>query len=357
MKELWIHAGLFKSGSSALQVFFARNIQSLQKEGLNYLELTDISDAKTGKISSGNGFSLAQYMLPEEHSLHVKSNNGYNELLHIMKKTHYKKTILSSEFFTLATLNKMEQLKSDLFKIGVNLKVIFYVRRQDQFLMSYYMQQVKRNNLVNFPEDYLLDNYKKLEYLKYFTYTTGLVNILGKENLYPFIYENTKINEKGLVGHFLKTILGNIPKWVEPVKSVNTSPSPLEIKFLLACNQYSPNMKFSDILIEDSISRGKSQKYQDHRIVSDKIIDDIMQYFQDENEKFTIEFTEGVSFPDSKVTKYIDIKKLDFSVNDVVDIVSGYLVRLDNRLMDLEKKTCEGFLQKIKRNIKGLIGK
>jgi hypothetical protein len=337
MKELWIHAGMPKNGSSAIQVFLAKNIDKLKKEGLDYIELSSVEDAKKGLISSGNGALLARSMLEKEHeAFHKDDVNLYGQLLEDISNSTSKKILLSSEFFAVVPLKRIKQLKEDLFKINVILKFIYYVRRQDQFLMSSYMQRVKRHGYTGYPDDYTLDSYKNIHFLNYYGYANLYADILGKENLYPFIYENTKEHDKGLIGHFMKVVLGVVPHWIEMAQSVNTSPSAKELKFILVSNQYSPRMNFSDFIIEDSISRGRSEEYKKHSIVSPEITNTVLNYFKEQNEKFCKEYTSGESFPSFIKVDYIDLKNVTFSTEELMEIVAGLLVRYDRRLSKLE---------------------
>ena len=102
MKEVWIHSGLPKNGSSAIQVFLAQNIANLEQEGIDYLEILDISDAKRGHISSGNAALLSRSMLNKEHEAFYDDNdNLYNQFLLQISSSKYEKILLSSEFFSV----------------------------------------------------------------------------------------------------------------------------------------------------------------------------------------------------------------------------------------------------------------
>jgi len=53
MRTLYLHIGASKTGTSALQVAFARNAKALRGRGLHYPGKNQ--DAMDGKITSGNG--------------------------------------------------------------------------------------------------------------------------------------------------------------------------------------------------------------------------------------------------------------------------------------------------------------
>lgn len=337
MKTLWVHAGLPKNGSSALQVFFAKFREQLIGEGLDYIEMDDISAAKRGEITSGNGALLSRSMLFENHEAYYKDNdNLYDQLLKYVEKCKEPMGLLSSEFFAVTPLPKVNKLKIDLQNIGVTLKFIYYVRRQDQFLISTYMQRVKRHGYTGYPGQYILENYKNIYYLKYFGYASELEKILGEGNVVPLIYETTKDHPKGLVGHFSEEILGICPGWIVSDPVINSSLSPLELKLMLVANKYSPRMRFSDFLVQDSIDSGRSQKYGLHSIVPPHITSEVLDYFQEQNQKFEEKYGLGRRFPEHNKSEFVDIESLELSTEDIMDIFMGYLVRYDKRLAKIE---------------------
>lgn len=339
MREVWIHAGMPKNGSSAIQVFLAKNSEKLKKENLDYIELSDISDAKDGQISSGNAALLARSLLNENHeAFYNDADDLQSKLFSYITNSQSEKILLSSEFFAVVPPNKIEKLKNDLLEKNTVLKFIYYVRRQDQFLMSSYMQRVKRHGCTDSPEDYILNNYKNIHFLKYYDYAYLYVDVVGRKNLHAFIYESTKKHPKGLIGHFVEKILGYCPDWLTLQKSVNTSPSPLEIKFILSSNSYKPRMNFSDFIIEDSILKGRSSEYQNHNIISNEIMREVMGYFNEQNKKFCEEFTEDDGFSDVEEKDFVNLKELSFSSEELMEIVAGLLVRYDKRLAKLESK-------------------
>jgi hypothetical protein len=56
MKHLFLHIGLGKTGSSALQSWLSLNAETLSRQGIDYADL--IPEAKHGEVSSGNGYAL-----------------------------------------------------------------------------------------------------------------------------------------------------------------------------------------------------------------------------------------------------------------------------------------------------------
>lgn len=279
----------------------------------------------------------------------------YKRTLEKINNSPRSKVLISSEFFSQARFENIKKLKNDLAAMGIVLKMIYYVRRQEQFLMSEYMQKVKRGGFEGYPDEYILAHYTQYEHLNYHAYTKRYADLIGKENIHPWIYELTKKHEKGIVGHFLQTVLGRLPDWVEPVKSINTSPTPLEIKFMLACNQYHPRMRFSDILVENSVLRGKSDSYQSHNLVNDAVAEKVIDHFKEQNKRFTEEYTKGIAFPTPKEVPYTSLADITISPEELLNIVSGYLVQYDKRINALEIQAKQMFFFRLLRKIKRMI--
>ena len=68
-KEMILHIGLGKCGSSSLQSFFALNNEILSSLGINYpvLERDSFEKARKGEVTAGNGGELACSLLNKKH--------------------------------------------------------------------------------------------------------------------------------------------------------------------------------------------------------------------------------------------------------------------------------------------------
>ncbi|RFU12431.1 hypothetical protein DZD18_12020 [Rhodobacteraceae bacterium W635] len=64
MPTVFLHCGAPKTGTSYLQVLFARHAQDLQAEGIHYPLKAFTEGASDGRITSGNGILMANYLRP-----------------------------------------------------------------------------------------------------------------------------------------------------------------------------------------------------------------------------------------------------------------------------------------------------
>lgn len=341
MKELWIHSGLTKTGSSALQVFLAQNRDSLLAEGIDYIPLRNLNRAVSGKITSGNGQLFAQSLLDHGPDQIEDKHIHYNRLLEYLEKNDKTRYLVSSEFFQTISQKAYKGLKNDLEKIGVELHLLYYVRRQDQKLMAMYMQGVKRSGFTTLPgEDFVKRKLDDDFTLNYYDYTRNYEDILGEGHVHPFIYENAVKHEKGLAGHFTSVLLGYYPKWVSAMQTVNTSPNPLEMRFMLLANKYNPRMSFSDYLVESSFQAGRSAGFKKHQIFPKELSRRIIEHYSEQNTLFENKYGGGGTFPAFIPDEFEDISAVEFkdNIEQTVDIFAGMLVAYDKRLAELERK-------------------
>jgi hypothetical protein len=136
-KTLFIHAGGAKTGSSALQNFFHINASQLESLGFAYENRLHIEHQH--EIGSGNGMLL--------HETIASPTSGDDEIDRMMSSYFGQcdSAICSSESFAELGPIGWQRLYESSIRLGVELKVIFYVRNVIPFLLSAYDQIIKRH--------------------------------------------------------------------------------------------------------------------------------------------------------------------------------------------------------------------
>lgn len=131
MKKLFLHVGYHKTGTSALQYFFWNNRATLKRFGFYY--------PKTGLEGYSHG-KLANI---------IKPNNRDSRLKKTIAKFHkevssetVENIILSSEVF-LEGWNISQATKNFLTSLKFDLKIIFYLRNQANWLESIYNEVIR----------------------------------------------------------------------------------------------------------------------------------------------------------------------------------------------------------------------
>ena len=141
-RHLYLHIGLHKTGSSAIQSWLARHAQELKRAGVSFTGFKP--SAADGDISNGNGPALGKIILaanaeslespPAEWTILIDSYFG-----------GLSRAIVSSEMLSQLKEKDVARLASWCQLAGVELRVLAYVRHIYDHCYSAYQQHVKQN--------------------------------------------------------------------------------------------------------------------------------------------------------------------------------------------------------------------
>ena len=244
IKTLYIHIGVPKTGSSAIQHFLDLNKNQLYSDGYIYKQLKvknyDCStrvESSSGEIQTieelrfipkyRNGFFLhGSADDPEEENL-ARLKSGLNILAEwFLDKPNIILTdeSISRECFYWDFLNVIKDFTKTQ---GIAVKIILFLRKQDEYLDSFYRQRVKNRFTVDTWDDYLskyshsdetASNYQRI--------INKFSEPFGKENITVIPYEPMvwKRNECSIFSVFLDALnIHNHKPYKIPPKSVNDS--------------------------------------------------------------------------------------------------------------------------------------
>jgi len=137
-KKLYVHIGMPKTGSSAIQALLVLNPQLLANHGISYPWQTEFG--QEFQTSAGNASHLHQWIVQSEHEQFERA----------LKEIESEKIILSSEvLFQSARL--APQLFAQFFS-RYDLKIICYIRRIDDLLESCINQLVKADGWTDYSD-------------------------------------------------------------------------------------------------------------------------------------------------------------------------------------------------------------
>lgn len=194
MSTVYLHIGMPKTGTTAIQYFLTDNPAALKKHGICF---PDFNFRFPGVGLRRNGHFLACSQVDENGKKIVTLPiEEYTPIMDQIGKLgkEYERIILSDEALWRARSRQPEfwkRLKRDLADRGLDLRVIVYLRRQDTFMESLYRQKIKEATTQRDFHDYLryiVDVYP----LDYPAYMDMLSEILGRENLFIRIYEKSQ---------------------------------------------------------------------------------------------------------------------------------------------------------------------
>ncbi|MBU2939559.1 hypothetical protein KO494_08395 [Lacinutrix sp. C3R15] len=196
-KTIYIHIGTMKTGSSAVQNYLVNNIDYLKENNVLYPQVNL-------KAQNYLAFSLMDKV--PKHVQHVLPNTAeelYQKLVDEILKSEESRVLITTEIFSLVSSDKylgVEASKRLLHLLdghGFKFKIILFLRKQDDFLLSMYNQIIKRHNFNNlYYEDimtYYEENIDLFDYktiINYWSNTFGVDNIIVK----PYLKEEDILN-------------------------------------------------------------------------------------------------------------------------------------------------------------------
>ena len=339
MRDLIFHIGVPKTGSSALQVFFARNHQALLARGIDYFRIGDFALGNAGNISSGNGSLVSRALLPAGNPIGIGDPEPHLKAFHAaIDASTSERGLISGEIFADADLPALTRLIDAVREKGIAPRAFFFVRRQDQFLSSAYMQQVKRHHCTDYPEAQIRRSYRQVKYLCYGQFFRDMTGVFGEGHVTVRLYEDAVATKGGLFQAFLRGFAIDSDGLDLDVKDINTSLTPRSLLMMLLVNRYKPRMNFSDFVVENEIASGVMQSGAQHHLLSDALVAEIEAYFHDENAALAGECFARVALfePAARGGDSHGISRLSLSVEDAVGFLGGLLARMDARLAGVE---------------------
>lgn len=199
MAVIYLHIGMSKAGSTTIQRFMWDNREILKQ---NDICCPDLPFRYSGVSCRRNGHFLTASVKnkkPGSETSLSEYEKGLDELAELGKE--YSRIFLSDEgVWNIGFQRKdfWENLKEDLEKRNLNLKIIMYLRRQDLWVQSSWAQKIKKGFIkrkaektgctVTFQE-YLKRIRKKGYPLDYCSYADKLASVFGKDCLIIRIFE------------------------------------------------------------------------------------------------------------------------------------------------------------------------
>lgn len=188
-----------------------------------------------------------------------------------------KSNVISSEAFFVCSSRKYlgEALPARLKLLlpdAYNVKIILYLRRQDNFITSIYAQYVKLHAHDNFYTKTIQEFIKENStYMDYYEILNNWSQIFGKDNIIVRVYEKSQLKDGDIVTDF-SSILGlpQMDNYKSPPDNVNPAIGRDELEFKRLINILSLNAnlklrKISELLLQRSVN---NKYFQDQVFLS-----------------------------------------------------------------------------------------
>ena len=353
---LFLHIGTHKTGTTALQVCMAKNQKFLMENKICYTEysetlynhahlLANLSN-EYKELIKNIGVLFPEYLFqPIENIIERMKTVFYKNKCNIM--------VMSSEDFYAHPLF-LECLK--LYFMEFEIKIICYLRRQDNFIESNHNQVCKVFGNICYYDDYikyplnikfddrniysLKDNISNRIlakivcdskiYLKYYTTLSIWAQIYGKENIIVRPYEKSQLSS-GIEYDFFTNVLGldrDVLSELDLNKKINESVKKDIIEYEIATKLFEKMP--GDVFYELNQNPALAYLAENNKknILPTKLAEEILEYYKEENEKIAREYLgreDGILFYDKRREEKDDYPGL--SLQAAIDI-SRELIRV-----------------------------
>ncbi len=226
MKTLFLHIGMPKTGTSAVQYFLEINSDELKNQGFMYERMPYVYQ---GHHSRRNAHFLIGMVYDEEGKKDEKAKAArVDEGLNIVKEwfTKFDQVLLTEEqlwnFFGRHGFKVLGRVSKFCRENGFTLKVVVYLRRQDDWLVSTYRQKVRGGSEQATLIEYF-DDPSEIS-LNYDEILSGIEKKIGKENIILRKYDFSEFKGGKIELDFLDALgLSTTEDYVFADEQINTS--------------------------------------------------------------------------------------------------------------------------------------
>jgi len=256
MKKLIIHAGLHKTGTTSIQEFLFRNKLKLEKDNFSVFmnETFGNVNHRTNCASWFDQTKLSQGICKIKDDFYFKIGQ---------RASDSKITIISSECFSW--INSESEIMKISQKLKVyfdEIKVIFYIRRQDKLAVSHYQQRAKTvlaegEYYKDLDQPLPLIDENTINYFDYFTKIKKWCDAFDKNNLIVRNFDQRELLYGNVLADFQNVI--GCKDIIDADISENTSISieSLKVSYLLRSN----GVKFNNPFYQEALKISTGNKF------------------------------------------------------------------------------------------------
>lgn len=347
MKTLYLHIGTPKTGTSALQYFCAGNRKILEEKGIYYPDL-GFRFPDIGKHRNAHFLSYKEYINKKEklrdHEAEKKIREEGIQKLEEAFQTHDTILISDEHIWNEAemTTEILPALYQHFMEQGVQIKIIVYLRRQDQVIQSFWAQKIKESSTITFESYMETEKYRRFR-LDYATRIQEFEDIVGKDHLIVRCYEKQQYQgeQKTIMSDFLDILgleLTEEYKNSEKVYNVSLEGIYLEVKRLF---NSLPQFKKHKNYMVDLLKEQQAIDYQNNALERKKMYftpeaeKEFMQKFEEENltvAKKYLNRENGKLFFENYLDEIQEGNTgMDYSSKELMQICGNMLIRLNEK--------------------------
>ena len=289
MIKLFLHIGFHKTGTTAIQNFLSANRQTLRKRGVLYPDL----DPEWINHNPLSWELMDPSFMPADASYyHAYCATGlWNKTFCQIAESGCDTAVLSGEDFSLVEHpEKVAEICS-----GFETRVIIYIRRQDQVILSLYNQDVKdfawmaTKDLASY-----FWNHRMAQHIHYDRLIGNWASAFSKEAVSVGVYEERRL-PNGLIGDFMERIgVGLDDAFAVEGFPANPSLPPLALELKRILNHEALNKLENDILVDamcaSAIATQRQEGFTKHQDLTPSQQAAFMERYTEGNRRVAMEY-------------------------------------------------------------------
>ena len=230
MHTLYLHIGLPKTGTTSIQRFCENNREKLKTKGYLYPEFEYLYP---DVANNRNAHFLVGVCRTEDGKRNLELEKKlFQKGLEMIEKSFEEcdKVIISDEAIWHKSIKHRKKLWNTLLehskKNKYQIKIIVYLRRQDELALSYVNQKIKsgKNRMQEWTWEYFIENSEMIR-MEYDVHLDKIEEVFGKEALCVRIFEKGQFQgeEGNLYSDFLDIFGLDMKDYVVEKEYSNTS--------------------------------------------------------------------------------------------------------------------------------------
>ena len=286
-KTIYVHAGMSKTGTTSIQKMLTKNQQMLSENGILY--------PNAARKNGIGHHSLASF---------IKQGKDRDEALKLqaeIEACEHPTVIVSTELLERMSPQKWQSLKT--FFAPHHVKIIYYLRRQDDAIVSMYNELVKKH-AVNLDFSTYLETSPRVDLLDYRTTLSVIEDVFGIQNMSLGIFSQGSLKFGNIGNDFIARIkpeFAQLPEFAAPHD--NSSLMPASAMLMARINGqvdfnidhlkfYGPACKLAEVVNNQL----KSMTTVRHDYFETQQRDAFLQKFAESNQFISDKYLQGQAF-------------------------------------------------------------
>ncbi|MEO0736849.1 MAG: hypothetical protein AAFZ35_08580 [Cyanobacteria bacterium J06649_12] len=229
MVRVYLHIGTAKTGTTTLQRFLCKNEKVLSDLGYLYPKSGRPANNPIAHYNLANAIGSDSRLYNRHTGQWTDVSNQFLELHQEIEQKNLSRVIISCESFS-RNPKELEKLQQELSRYEV--KILVYLRKQEKFLLSAYIESIKQGSYLSFQE--YID--KKLDLVNYYDLLSLWSSLFGKDNLIIRIFEQDKLKGTIFEDFLFNVDIEDTSKFNLDIANYNVSPPAKTINFLRYLN-------------------------------------------------------------------------------------------------------------------------